>query len=104
MKKKLGLFALTVLWAILAAFPAAAQAPALPAYAMKQISAGVVRAETNSGVFSRAKTQNIQVAAYNIGETEVTYELWYAVRQWAETSRGYSFFNKGREGKAGKDG
>jgi formylglycine-generating enzyme required for sulfatase activity len=26
------------------------------------------------------------------------------VREWAETSRGYTFFNKGREGKDGKDG
>jgi formylglycine-generating enzyme required for sulfatase activity len=82
----------------------AAQTPALPAYPMKQIPAGQVTAETNSGVFSRVRTQPIQIAAYNIGETEVTYELWYAVREWAETARGYSFFNKGREGKDGKDG
>jgi formylglycine-generating enzyme required for sulfatase activity len=83
----------------------AAQTPALPAYPMKQISAGQVTAGTRSGVFSGAKlTQPIQIAAYSIGETEVSYELWYAVREWAETSKGYSFFNKGREGKDGKDG
>jgi formylglycine-generating enzyme required for sulfatase activity len=96
----LGVFGLV---AFIAGYPVAAQSPALPAYAMKQISAGKVMAETNSGVFSRARTQNVQVEAFKIGETEVTYELWYAVRQWAE-SRGYSFFNKGREGAAGKDG
>jgi formylglycine-generating enzyme required for sulfatase activity len=37
-------------------------------------------------------------AAYEIGETEVTYELWHAVRAWAE-SNGYTFYNNpGREG------
>jgi formylglycine-generating enzyme required for sulfatase activity len=88
---------------VLAASSAQAQAPALPPYAMKQIPGATVSAETNSGVFSRARTQNVPVAAFNIGETEVTYELWYAVREWAET-QGYSFYNKGREGSAGKDG
>jgi formylglycine-generating enzyme required for sulfatase activity len=87
----------------LAAHSAQAQVPALPSYAMKQIPGATVSAETNSGVFSRARTQNVQVAAFTIGETEVTYELWHAVREWAET-QGYSFFNKGREGSAGKDG
>jgi formylglycine-generating enzyme required for sulfatase activity len=32
-----------------------------------------------------------------IGETEVTYELWYEVRVWAE-AKGYRFRNAGREG------
>jgi formylglycine-generating enzyme len=36
-------------------------------------------------------------AAYEIGETEVTYELWNAVRTWAE-SNGYTFANAGRQG------
>jgi uncharacterized repeat protein (TIGR02543 family) len=39
-------------------------------------------------------------AAYEIGETEVTYELWYTVRSWAE-SKGYTFYsNPGREGSS----
>jgi formylglycine-generating enzyme required for sulfatase activity len=39
-------------------------------------------------------------AAYEIGETEVTYELWYAVRSWAENN-GYTFYgNPGREGSS----
>jgi formylglycine-generating enzyme required for sulfatase activity len=38
--------------------------------------------------------------AYEIGETEVTYELWHAVRSWAETN-GYTFYdNPGREGSS----
>jgi formylglycine-generating enzyme required for sulfatase activity len=37
---------------------------------------------------------------YEIGETEVTYELWYAVRSWAE-NHGYTFYqNPGREGSS----
>jgi formylglycine-generating enzyme required for sulfatase activity len=41
--------------------------------------------------------------AYWIGETVVTYELWYKVRNWAEKN-GYTFANKGREGSVGEDG
>jgi uncharacterized repeat protein (TIGR02543 family) len=39
-------------------------------------------------------------AAYEIGETEVTYELWYTIRIWAE-GNGYTFYNNpGREGSS----
>jgi uncharacterized repeat protein (TIGR02543 family) len=39
-------------------------------------------------------------AAYEIGETAVTYELWYTVRSWAG-SKGYTFYNNpGREGSS----
>ncbi len=38
-----------------------------------------------------------------IGETQVTYELWYAVRQWAQDN-GYAFANAGREGSHGEIG
>ncbi|MEI6092532.1 MAG: SUMF1/EgtB/PvdO family nonheme iron enzyme [bacterium] len=41
--------------------------------------------------------------SYLIGETEVTYELWYKIRVWAE-QHGYSFAYKGKEGSAGKPG
>jgi formylglycine-generating enzyme required for sulfatase activity len=45
---------------------------------------------------------NVTVSgAYEIGETQVTYELWYGVRVWAE-SNGYTFYNNpGREGSSG---
>jgi formylglycine-generating enzyme required for sulfatase activity len=87
--------------AIIAAGSLTAQTLSLPAYPMKQISAGPVTAETNSGVFFRVRTRPVQIVAFNIGKTEVIYKLWYAVREWTETSRGYTFFNKGREGKDG---
>lgn len=40
------------------------------------------------------------VSAFEIGKYEVTYELWFCVRQWAENN-GYKFYNKGREGNSG---
>jgi len=41
--------------------------------------------------------------AFWVGETEITYEIWYTVRVWAEAN-GYSFANYGREGHDGTDG
>jgi formylglycine-generating enzyme required for sulfatase activity len=42
--------------------------------------------------------------AYEIGETAVTYELWYTVRTWAE-SNGYTFYsNPGLEGSGTNGG
>ncbi len=38
-----------------------------------------------------------------IAETVVTYELWYAVRQWA-LGNGYTFANEGKEGSHGDVG
>lgn len=38
-----------------------------------------------------------------IAETEVTYELWYAVREWS-VQNGYTFANAGRQGVYGRDG
>lgn len=38
-----------------------------------------------------------------IAETQVTYELWYLVRQWA-LLHGYVFANPGREGSHGNEG
>ena len=38
-----------------------------------------------------------------LGETEVTYALWYEVRNWAE-EHGYLFRNRGTEGNEGRSG
>lgn len=38
-----------------------------------------------------------------ISETQVTYELWYHVKNWAE-NEGYEFANNGREGSDGSSG
>jgi formylglycine-generating enzyme len=37
------------------------------------------------------------ISALRMGVYEVTYDLWYAVRVWAEQN-GYGFFNQGMEG------
>ncbi|MFH0977186.1 MAG: SUMF1/EgtB/PvdO family nonheme iron enzyme [Spirochaetota bacterium] len=44
--------------------------------------------------------------AFWIGETEVTYELWYTVRQWAisRVTNAYTFANTGIEGNDGAGG
>ncbi len=55
------------------------------------------------GVFIPGR--KVKLSPYKLAETEVTYELWYEVRIWAEKSEhGYVFANKGREGKMGVDG
>jgi len=43
------------------------------------------------------------LSPYRIGQYEVTYELWYTVRTWAE-SNGYTFGYKGIEGNDGTAG
>ena len=53
------------------------------------------------GVF--IKDRKVKLSPYKLGKTEVTYDLWYKVRTWAE-SNGYTFANKGREGSAGTVG
>jgi formylglycine-generating enzyme required for sulfatase activity len=46
-------------------------------------------------------TTTAVTGAYEIGETQITYELWHTVRAWAE-SNGYTFYsNPGREGSSG---
>ena len=57
----------------------------------------------NQGNVASDDTGIAQVGkAYFIGETEVTYELWYKVRTWAEKN-GYTFANKGSEGGGFED-
>ena len=43
------------------------------------------------------------ISSFFMGKYQVTYELWYAVRQWA-ISNGYTFANAGIEGNWGTDG
>jgi sulfatase modifying factor 1 len=43
------------------------------------------------------------LSAFTMGKYEVTYRLWYDVREWAEAN-GYSFANQGIEGDDGGSG
>jgi uncharacterized repeat protein (TIGR02543 family) len=40
------------------------------------------------------------INAFSLGKYEVTYDLWYAVKEWAALN-GYTFANAGREGGTG---
>jgi formylglycine-generating enzyme required for sulfatase activity len=75
--------------------------PSLPAYTLVSIPAGTVTTSIghSGGPFFSASSPNVTVPAFKIGETEVTYELWYAVKEWA-TANGYTFANAGRQGGA----
>lgn len=54
----------------------------------------------SGGTFSQSDGGNTfdhTVSSFIIGKYKVTYELWYAVYQWA-VSNGYTFANSGAEG------
>ncbi|MDR1315960.1 MAG: formylglycine-generating enzyme family protein [Spirochaetales bacterium] len=87
----------------------------LPAYVMISVPGGTVSADidynggtegTGEGPFANAGTQNMSIAAFTIGETEITYELWKAVYDWASDNergaRKYTFALA--VGKEGDDG
>jgi formylglycine-generating enzyme required for sulfatase activity len=76
------------------------------AYTLVSIPGGTVTISIGDtgGPFKNASSTNpVTVAAFKMGQTEVTYELWYAVRVWAESS-GYTFANAGWEGNDGAIG
>jgi formylglycine-generating enzyme required for sulfatase activity len=83
----------------------------LPGYTMINVNSGTVSVSVDyngstsgygTGPFSNAETVNVLIDTFSIGETEVTYELWRAVYDWAtHTDRGanaYSFATSGRQG------
>ncbi len=61
--------------------------------------APAARIPTHRGDSNRAEVE----VDFWISETEVTYELWHAVRHWA-AGNGYTFANLGREGSHGPTG
>jgi formylglycine-generating enzyme required for sulfatase activity len=85
--------------------------PTFPAYTMKSVPGGTVStANTGTGDTTNwgagansAYKKPYSINACSIGETEITYELWYAVRTWAE-GNGYTFANAGSEGSHGTAG
>lgn len=64
---------------------------------MVSISGGTYTQTDGSTSFSH------KITSFHIAKYEVTYELWYIVRQWV-LSNGYNFANAGREGHDGVDG
>jgi formylglycine-generating enzyme required for sulfatase activity len=77
----------------------------------RAVPAGTVTAAigASGGPFSNAGATPVNVSAFHIGETEITYELWKAVYDWATNAlaRGadvYTFANPGRQGGASGTG
>jgi formylglycine-generating enzyme required for sulfatase activity len=68
-------------------------------YTFKAVPAGTVTANIgeSGGPFYDAGTTPVTVSAFYMGETEITYELWDTVYQWA-ASNGYTFDNPGLQG------
>jgi formylglycine-generating enzyme required for sulfatase activity len=79
-------------------------------YTFRLVPAGTVRADIGNlgGPFKNATAIPVPVSAFYIGETEVTYQLWKAVYDWAtDAARGpnkYTFANSGRQGGDGASG
>jgi formylglycine-generating enzyme required for sulfatase activity len=80
--------------------------PSLPSYTLISISGGTV-SEGNTGTgnttnwgagYNNAYTKPYTVSAFKIGEIEVTFELWHAVKEWAMNNKRYTFANEGRQG------
>ncbi len=59
---------------------------------------------TKAPIWTDNNFYSINISHYMISDTEVTYGLWYTVRQWA-MSNGYTFTSEqGREGHNGTNG
>jgi formylglycine-generating enzyme required for sulfatase activity len=81
----------------------------MPDFTMRSVPAGSYKIPTEDNISyykSGFKTDDPKIfyiyaeGGFEIGITEVTYELWYAVRVWAE-EQGYRFQNPGMEGSGG---
>jgi formylglycine-generating enzyme required for sulfatase activity len=86
-----------------ASFNVTVMAVTIPAYTMVSVSGGTVTADIgDDGAFYDAGTTPVSVSAFKIGETEITWELWKAVYDWAtDSARGagkYIFANSGSQG------
>lgn len=79
---------------------------------MKFIKMGgsvTVRPAAGSGVFENVSERKpIEIAPFEIADSELTYGKWYEVYEWATSdergSNKYVFANYGREGSDGTDG
>jgi formylglycine-generating enzyme required for sulfatase activity len=68
------------------------------AYTLIPIPGGTVDAGMIFGSSAVPITSAVSVPGFKIGETEITWELWSAVKLWGETNKGYVFGNPGRQG------
>ncbi len=68
--------------------------------ALNNVSGGTVSENVGNGAFKNAETTPVTVKAIKMARYEVTYELWYAVYQWAihKATNPYTFGSCGKEG------
>ena len=68
--------------------------------ALNNVSGGTVSENVGNGAFKNAETMSVTVKAIKMARYEVTYELWYAVYQWAvqRDTDPYTFGSCGKEG------
>lgn len=73
-----------------------------------KMNGGKVTVRTHSAFNGALETNPIEVASFEIADTEVTYAQWYEVYQWATSEESdqqtYSFIFLGQEGSDGTDG
>jgi formylglycine-generating enzyme required for sulfatase activity len=71
--------------------------PGIPAYTMIDVPKGTITGEMtwSSNTNYPIPEDGLSIPAFKIGETEVAYELWYAVTVWAQ-SHGYTFADLSR--------
>ena len=67
---------------------------------LNNVSGGTVSENVGNGAFKNAETTPVTVKAIKMARFEVTYELWYAVYQWAvqRDTDPYAFGSCGKEG------
>ncbi|MBQ3836344.1 MAG: hypothetical protein II814_04370, partial [Treponema sp.] len=69
--------------------------------ALNNVAGGTVSENVGNGAFKNAETTPVTVRSIKMARYEVTYELWYAVYQWAIHQSGtkkYTFGSCGKEG------
>ena len=63
-----------------------------------------IPATERTSVFAKVSEEApVDLMAFYMSQSEITYARWYEVLTWAKAN-GYTFANPGREGNAGKDG
>ena len=74
--------------------------------ALNNVSGGDVDESVGAGAFKSAGTTPVTVRSIKMARYEVTYELWYAVYQWAvqRATNPYSFGSCGKEGTSAEGG
>ncbi len=76
----------------------------IPEFKMIAVPASYLKPEfIPEEIYGGYVSEGFITEAFELAETEVTYELWFSVKVWAKAN-GYIFQNEGCEGSSGKAG